>query len=45
MTDDAVFSLFVRRLSPRRNFLLACGLNTVLDYLENLSSVPGGCTG
>ena len=36
MTDDAVFSLFVRRLPPRRNFLLACGLDTVLDYLENL---------
>ncbi len=37
MTDDAVFSLFVRRLPPQRNFLLACGLNTALDYLENLS--------
>lgn len=36
MTDDAVFSLFVRRLPPQRNFLLACGLDTVLDYLENL---------
>ncbi len=36
MTDDAVFSLFVRRLPPRRNYLLACGLETVLDYLENL---------
>lgn len=36
MTEDAVFSLFVRRLPERRNFLLACGLDTVLDYLENL---------
>ena len=36
MTEDAVFSLFVRRLPKRRNFLLACGLDTVLDYLENL---------
>jgi len=36
MADDAVFSLFVRRLPARRNFLLACGLDTVLDYLENL---------
>lgn len=36
MTDDAVFSLFVRRLPPQRNFLLACGLDTVLDYLETL---------
>jgi nicotinate phosphoribosyltransferase len=34
MTEDAVFSLFVRRLPARRNFLLACGLDTVLDYLE-----------
>ncbi|MBR9975014.1 MAG: nicotinate phosphoribosyltransferase [Bacteroidetes bacterium] len=36
MVDDAVFSLFVRRLPARRNFLLACGLDTVLDYLETL---------
>ncbi len=39
MTDDAVFSLFVRRLPTRRNFLLACGLDTVLSYLENLRFV------
>lgn len=37
MTRDAVFSLFFRRLPPRRNFLLACGLEAVLDYLEGLS--------
>lgn len=36
LTDDAVFSLFVRRLPSRRNFLLACGLDVVLDYLESL---------
>jgi len=36
MTDDAAFSLFVRRLPHRRNLLIACGLDTVLDYLENL---------
>lgn len=36
MTENAVFSLFVRRLPPRRNFLLACGLDTVLAYLQNL---------
>ena len=36
MTDDAVFSLFVRRLPERRNFLLSCGLGTVLSCLENL---------
>ena len=36
MTERAVFSLFVRRLPPNRNFLIACGLDTVLDYLESL---------
>jgi len=36
MTEQATFSLFVRRLPERRNFLLACGLGTVLDYLERL---------
>jgi len=33
----AVFSLFVRRLPEGRNFLLACGLDDVLHYLERLS--------
>ena len=36
MTEPAVFSLFVRRLPRNRNFLVACGLDTVLDYLETL---------
>lgn len=36
MFDDAVFSLFVRRLPSSRNFLLACGLDDALHYLENL---------
>ena len=36
MEGIAVFSLFVRRLPPTRNYLLACGLETVLDYLEGL---------
>ncbi len=36
MDDEAVFSLFVRRLPAERNYLLACGLETVLAYLENL---------
>ena len=36
MTEPAVFSLFVRRLPRNRNFLVACGLDTVLDYLESL---------
>ena len=36
MTDEAVFSLFVRKLPEQRNYLLACGLDTVLAYLEGL---------
>ena len=36
MNDTAVFSLFVRRLPERRNYLLACGLDDVLTYLEGL---------
>lgn len=36
LVDEAVFSLFVRELPPTRNFLLACGLEEVLDYLEGL---------
>jgi putative nicotinate phosphoribosyltransferase len=34
MADTAVFSLFVRRLPERRNYLLACGLDDVLAFLE-----------
>ena len=36
MTERAVFSLFVRRLPRNRSFLIACGLDTILDYLETL---------
>src|SRR3954447_19509316 len=36
MSGEAVFSLFVRRLPAQRNFLLACGLDDVLTYLEAL---------
>lgn len=32
--ETAVFSLFVRRLPKHRNYLLACGLETVLALLE-----------
>lgn len=38
--DEAVFSLFVRRLPSRRNFLLACGLEDALHYLETLRFTP-----
>jgi nicotinate phosphoribosyltransferase len=36
LTGRAVFSLFVRRLPPTRRYLVAAGLETVLDYLEGL---------
>jgi nicotinate phosphoribosyltransferase len=38
--DEAVFSLFARRLPSRRNFLLACGLEDALLYLETLRFTP-----
>jgi nicotinate phosphoribosyltransferase len=36
MQETAVFNLFVRRLPERRNYLLACGLDDALTYLETL---------
>ena len=36
MHETAVFSLFVRRMPPRRNYLLACGLDDALRFLETL---------
>jgi nicotinate phosphoribosyltransferase len=36
MEGTATFSLFVRRLPERRNYLLACGLDDVLTFLETL---------
>jgi nicotinate phosphoribosyltransferase len=36
MRATAVFELFVRRLPPQRNFLVAAGLEQALEYLENL---------
>jgi nicotinate phosphoribosyltransferase len=36
MQEEAVFSLFVRKLPQRRNYLLACGLDDTLRYLEHL---------
>jgi nicotinate phosphoribosyltransferase len=36
MQEPAVFSLFVRRLPDSRNYLLACGLDDVLAFLETL---------
>jgi nicotinate phosphoribosyltransferase len=36
LAETAVFELFVRKLPPGRNFLLACGLEQALDFLEGL---------
>ena len=33
-TGNAVFSLFVRNLPEERNFLVSCGLKTLLAYLK-----------
>jgi nicotinate phosphoribosyltransferase len=35
-THTAVFEFFVRKLPPQRGFLLAAGLDQVLDFLEGL---------
>jgi nicotinate phosphoribosyltransferase len=37
MEKEAAFSLFARRLPRWRNFLLPCGLDNALRYLETLS--------
>ena len=36
LTKTAVFELFVRKLPPRRGFLVAAGLEQALDFLETL---------
>jgi nicotinate phosphoribosyltransferase len=37
LTETAVFELFVRRLPPRRGFLMAAGLEQALRFLEALA--------
>ena len=37
MNDVAVFDLFIRRLPATRNYFVACGLEHVLEYLEQLA--------
>jgi nicotinate phosphoribosyltransferase len=34
MDETAVFEFFVRRLPPCRNFLVAAGLEQILEFLE-----------
>ena len=36
MTGTAVFELFVRKLPPARNFLVAAGLEQALEFIEGL---------
>jgi nicotinate phosphoribosyltransferase len=36
MTEQATFSLFVRNLPARRNFLIAAGLDDLLNEIEHL---------
>lgn len=36
MQETAVFELFIRKLPPGRNFMVAAGLEQALDFLENL---------
>src|SRR2546425_5046858 len=40
MEDTAVFEFFVRKLPPRRGFLVAAGLEQALNYLEALRFTP-----
>jgi nicotinate phosphoribosyltransferase len=40
MQDTAVFELFVRELPPTRRFLIAAGLEQVIEYLEALQFTP-----
>src|SRR5271166_2231612 len=36
MADTAVFELFVRKLPPERGFLMAAGLEQVVEFLETM---------
>lgn len=36
MQDEAVFEFFFRKLPSERSFLVACGLQQVIEYLETL---------
>jgi len=40
----AVFSHFVRRLPPSRNFLIACGLEDLLGEIEGLGFNEDDCS-
>jgi nicotinate phosphoribosyltransferase len=40
MNDTAVFEFFVRKLRPGRNFLMAAGLEQLLDFVEQAHLTP-----
>jgi len=40
MEETAVFELFVRKLPPGRSFMVAAGLEQVIEFLENLKFSP-----
>ncbi|HEY0938897.1 MAG TPA: nicotinate phosphoribosyltransferase [Steroidobacter sp.] len=40
MQETAIFEFFVRRLPKQRSFLVAAGLEQVLEYLQNLRFTP-----
>jgi nicotinate phosphoribosyltransferase len=40
MNDAATFDLFVRELPARRSFLVVCGIEQALDYLEEIRFEP-----
>jgi nicotinate phosphoribosyltransferase len=40
MTETAAFELFVRKLPPRRGFLMAAGLEQALRFLESVTFTP-----
>jgi nicotinate phosphoribosyltransferase len=40
MNESATFEFFVRKLPAQRNFLMAAGLEQVLDYLRDLRFTP-----
>ena len=40
MHETAVFELFIRRLPPKRNFLIAAGLEQAIEFLETLKFTP-----
>src|SRR5947209_4511421 len=40
MREEATFELFVRHLPPNRRFLIACGLDAALAYLDSLAFTP-----